>query len=87
MEVKLARNPQSRREVLAKIFDYISELSNYSYYELNDVTNGALEKVISSFDNYAELPSLLKIQGSVLMLMGRLEIFGFIQFLFIRMWR
>lgn len=60
VEVKLARNPQSRREVLAQIFDYISELSNYSYYELNDVTNGALEKVISSFDNYAELPRLIE---------------------------
>ena len=42
---------------------------------------------VGSLDNYAELPSLLKVQGSVLMLMGRLEIFGFIQFLFIRMWR
>ena len=42
---------------------------------------------VGSLDNYAELPSLLKIQGSLLMLMGRLEIFGFIQFLFIRMWR
>ena len=40
-----------------------------------------------SFDNYAEIPTILKIQGSILMLMGRLEIFGFIQFLFIRMWR
>lgn len=40
-----------------------------------------------SFDNYATIPSFLKIQGSLLMLMGRLEIFGFIQFLFIRMWR
>ena len=42
---------------------------------------------VGSYDNYAALPSFLKIQGSVLMLMGRLEIFGFIQFLFIRMWR
>lgn len=42
---------------------------------------------VGSYDNYAALPSILKIQGSVLMLMGRLEIFGFIQFLFIRMWR
>ena len=60
VEVKLARNPQSRREVLAQIFDYISELSSYSYYELNDATNGALEKTISSFDNYAELPRLIE---------------------------
>ena len=42
---------------------------------------------VVSFDNYAAMPSLLKIQGSVLMLMGRLEIFGFIQLLFIRSWR
>ena len=42
---------------------------------------------VGSLDNYAELPSILKIQGTILMLMGRLEIFGFIQFLFIRMWR
>ena len=42
---------------------------------------------VGSFDNYAAMPTLLKIQGTILMLMGRLEIFGFIQFLFIRMWR
>ena len=42
---------------------------------------------VGSYDNYAAMPSFLKIQGSILMLMGRLEIFGFIQFLFIRMWR
>ena len=42
---------------------------------------------VGSYDNYAAIPSLLKIQGTILMLMGRLEIFGFIQFLFIRMWR
>ena len=42
---------------------------------------------VGSYDNYAAMPSILKIQGTILMLMGRLEIFGFIQFLFIRMWR
>jgi len=42
---------------------------------------------VGSLDNYAELPTFLKFQGTILMLMGRLEIFGFIQFLFIRMWR
>jgi trk system potassium uptake protein TrkH len=42
---------------------------------------------VGSYDNYAAIPAVLKIQGSVLMLMGRLEIFGFIQFLFIKMWR
>ena len=42
---------------------------------------------VGSLNNYSEIPAILKIQGSVLMLMGRLEIFGFIQFLFIKMWR
>ena len=42
---------------------------------------------VGSLDNYANIPPFLKLQGTVLMLMGRLEIFGFIQFLFIRMWR
>ena len=42
---------------------------------------------VGSLDNYSEVPTMLKIQGSILMLMGRLEIFGFIQFLFIRTWR
>ena len=42
---------------------------------------------VSSLSNYAEVPTFLKVQDSILMLMGRLEIFGFIQFMFIRMWR
>ena len=42
---------------------------------------------VGSYDNYATMPMLLKVQGTILMLMGRLEIFGFIQFLFIRLWR
>ena len=42
---------------------------------------------VGSLDNYADMPSFLKFQGTILMLMGRLEIFGFIQFMFIRMWR
>ena len=42
---------------------------------------------VGSYDNYAAMPMLLKVQGTILMLMGRLEIFGFIQFLFIRLWR
>ncbi len=42
---------------------------------------------LGSLDNYAAIPSFLKFQDTILMLMGRLEIFGFIQFLFIRMWR
>lgn len=42
---------------------------------------------IGTMDNYAGLPSALKLCSTVLMLIGRLEIFGFIQLLFIRYWR
>ena len=42
---------------------------------------------IGSFDNYADLPLVLKVNSTVLMLVGRLEIFGFIQLFFLRSWR
>jgi trk system potassium uptake protein TrkH len=42
---------------------------------------------IGSMDNFSELPAVLKLNSTLLMLIGRLEIFGFIQLLFIRSWR
>ena len=42
---------------------------------------------IGSMDNFSELPGVLKLDSTLLMLIGRLEIFGFIQLLFIRSWR
>lgn len=60
VEVKLARNSQSRREVLAQIFDYISELSDYSYYELDQATNGNLSRVVDGFENSEELPRTIE---------------------------
>ena len=42
---------------------------------------------VGSMSNYADLPALLKFNSTMLMLVGRLEIFGFIQLLFIRSWR
>ena len=42
---------------------------------------------IGSFDNYVDLPLILKLNSTVLMLVGRLEIFGFIQLFFLRSWR
>ena len=42
---------------------------------------------IGAMDNYSGLPTTLKLCSTVLMLIGRLEIFGFIQLLFIRYWR
>ncbi len=42
---------------------------------------------VGSMDNFSALPALLKFNSTLLMLIGRLEIFGFIQLLFIRSWR
>ena len=42
---------------------------------------------VGSMNNYAAFPAILKLNGSLLMLLGRLEIFGFIQLFFIRYWR
>jgi trk system potassium uptake protein TrkH len=42
---------------------------------------------VGSMSNYADLPGILKLNTTMLMLIGRLEIFGFIQLLFIRSWR
>jgi trk system potassium uptake protein TrkH len=42
---------------------------------------------VGSMANYSELPSILKLQDTILMLMGRLEIFGFIQLFFLKWWR
>ncbi len=42
---------------------------------------------VGSMSNYAELPYGTKIVSSLLMLLGRLEIFGFIQMFLLRSWR
>ena len=42
---------------------------------------------VGSLENYASLPIILKVQDAFLMLMGRLEIFGFIQLFFLKWWR
>jgi trk system potassium uptake protein TrkH len=41
---------------------------------------------VGSMSNFADLPAVLKLNSTLLMLVGRLEIFGFIQLLFIRSW-
>lgn len=43
--------------------------------------------MVGSMDNYSALPGAVKIIDSVLMLLGRLEIFGLIQLFFIKWWR
>lgn len=42
---------------------------------------------IGSMSNYSDLPSTLKFVSTTLMLIGRLEIFGFLQLFFINSWR
>lgn len=42
---------------------------------------------VGSLDTFSQIPAVLKLQDTLLMLMGRLEIFGFIQLLFIKWWR
>jgi trk system potassium uptake protein TrkH len=42
---------------------------------------------VGSMSNYAELPEGTKIVSSLLMLLGRLEVFGFIQMFLLRSWR
>lgn len=42
---------------------------------------------VGSMDNYSAMPSVMKLNLTFLMLLGRLEIFGLIQLFFIRWWR
>lgn len=42
VEVKLGRNSQARREVIAQAFDYISDLTRLTIDELDDAVDGAL---------------------------------------------
>ena len=48
VEVKLARNAQSRREVMAQAFDYVSDLSQLTFSELDDIVDGALSGALES---------------------------------------
>ncbi len=50
VEVKLGRNIESRREVVAQAFDYTSDLSQMTSDELDDLVEGALEQALASFD-------------------------------------
>lgn len=42
---------------------------------------------VGTMDNYSALPAMLRITMSLLMLFGRLEIFGLVQLFFIRWWK
>ena len=59
VEVKLNRNIQSRREVIAQIFDYISDLSNLTFYELDNIVNNKLSEKIDIIDEENKLPKAI----------------------------
>ena len=42
---------------------------------------------VGSMDNFSAMPAAFKVSNSLLMLLGRLEIFGLIQLFFIKWWR
>ncbi len=42
---------------------------------------------VGTMDNYAAMPSIVKLNLSLIMLFGRLEIFGLVQLFFIRWWK
>lgn len=50
VEVKLARNRESRRQVIAQIIDYVSSLTLLTVDELDSRVDGALEAALRSFD-------------------------------------
>lgn len=54
VEVKLARNGQSRREVVAQAIDYISALTSLTNEELDQIVQGGLDKALHSFDGEEE---------------------------------
>ena len=50
VEVKLARNFQSRREVVAQALDYVSSLGEYTAQELDDLVEGALAAALQAWE-------------------------------------
>ena len=42
---------------------------------------------VGTMDNYSQMPTVIKANLTMLMLFGRLEIFGLMQLFFIRWWR
>lgn len=51
IEVKLMRNGESRRLIVAQIVDYLSSLTRLTVDELDTLVNGALEVSLRSFDS------------------------------------
>lgn len=50
VEVKLGRNAESRRKVVAQAFDYAADLSELTIDELDDICDGSIEECLSGLD-------------------------------------
>lgn len=66
VEVKLARNSQARREVVAQAVDYVSALAALTVDELDDRVEGKLEEAIASMagDDDTEFDRLWRSVGT-----------------------
>lgn len=60
VEVKLARNGQSRREVVAQAFDYVSDLSDMTFDELDELVQGALASALMDLVGETQYPTIRK---------------------------
>ena len=54
VECKLARNPQSRREVVGQIVDYVSILTSMTVDELDNAVEGKLDEALRAFGRETE---------------------------------
>ena len=64
VEVKLARNTQSRREVVAQVLDYVSDLTQRTFDELDDLVDGALTVAIDGLSKERAPQQIRKRCGS-----------------------
>lgn len=59
VEVKLDRNSQSKREVVAQVIDYISDISSLNYHKLDELTEGKLDEIVNKIDAEYKLPKII----------------------------
>jgi len=60
VEVKLARNTESRREVVAQAFDYVADLSKLDFDALDDLVAGALAGALQKLVGPEQLVAVRK---------------------------
>lgn len=73
VEVKLARNAESRREVIAQTFDYVSDLTQLTVDELDDAVDGALIMALEKLREHSRGVDLRKQCGTNLRA-GRIKV-------------